>query len=608
MRNYRKAETQRARVVSEPNGPIVKDYKYGIWDNVNTRRGFLEYTVAKPYTFLEVPLVEPKTGTVNLTDGTSVELTAPYPEQILSKVIETKWVTELQEIFNALDANSANGAVENSLAYGDLLALVSFAEAGETMVMIRSIFTRLFRTIMGVYNSAKKLNPLVTFDLLSDVWMEYRYGWRPLIADAENLYNAVTRIQPYGIQSSYGTSKDEALREEPIFIDTVDYLDPKGWTWSYEVRLLQQSNLRSKSGFNFLHTESSRNDDWLAILGLDLESLLSTAWDLIPFSFVVDMFINVSSLLKTQNSSEQVDSFNHYRTHLLSGTVELKCVGVSNGEASVWHEPETSGLLFDDTFSDSSSFAPRWYKDGSNIPYLGGPRLAFDYLLAEMRKNTPFSEIGQKLQCPDVYWVHGPLYLNEEPFGMENPWRLLRVGYHWKGYEHLGTSWVMTPIEAETSKYTTPNNSSLWDHYKNGHMYGLRCGLVQALLGCISKATPRRQVKLFLKSLLHRNTFLAKQIGNEVQAAGSIDGFRPATPWFSAVPVKYYTVGRSISENPSVIPEDVEQFSYNSSLELFTREPVDDINHQLTIDTDLSAAQIVDLTIIAQQLLRRLGR
>lgn len=315
-------------VTSEPSGKMQFDTIYGSDNIIMNKKVPFKYQVVKPYTSLVTDIHTNLPVVIKPKDMDDITVYPPSTGEILAKVSESLWADKLDSLFQDADVYANNGATENALRYGEVLGYVTLLEGGDTIKMIRNVFLRLFKAVLDVYKSAKKLNVVATMDTLSDIWLEARYGWRPLIGELGSLHELMTHVRKDGVKSAYGTSEVRELPTSPIEIATVDILTKQGQTFTYKVSF-KPGKAFSKVGYNFLNTDSSRNDDWLALLGLDLESLPRTVWDLIPFSFVVDMFLNVGSILQVQNSSEQVSSFNHYKSHFTEGNILLECVAIS---------------------------------------------------------------------------------------------------------------------------------------------------------------------------------------------------------------------------------------------------------------------------------------
>lgn len=111
-------------------------------------------------------------------------------------------------------------------------------------------------------------------------WLEFTFGWKPLIAD---VYNAVDVLQSEfptcPVRGSY--QGNQVTVEKPNFYTT------RTKTRHLKVRLM--ADLRVT------------NPNLLLANQLGLLNPAAVAWDVIPFSFVVDWFLPVSRFIKTFN-------------------------------------------------------------------------------------------------------------------------------------------------------------------------------------------------------------------------------------------------------------------------------------------------------------------
>nr|APG77069.1 hypothetical protein [Beihai levi-like virus 28] len=192
-------------------------------------------------------------------------------------------------------------------------------EAGETIDMVYHVFVRLWRTITKMIHAARSLNLAVTINSLSDLWLEYRYGWRPFLGEISSIAKQLAHIRNPNVLSSYGGQSAPAVTSVAQASSTVVTEHIRA-TVTHEIR--PKSEISAKAGFNYVNNTDSRNTSTLALWGLDWHSLASTAWDLVPFSFVVDMFLNVSDVLQAHGIADEVKSFNGY----ISYTGEFRVV------------------------------------------------------------------------------------------------------------------------------------------------------------------------------------------------------------------------------------------------------------------------------------------
>jgi hypothetical protein len=129
----------------------------------------------------------------------------------------------------------------------------------------------------------------------------------------------MTDSRAFSIRSAYGNVKFDGLSEDfPVsnvrIVSENDYIDG-----SHQVNV---SEVTYKAGFNYFNEDQSRNNSLMAKLGLDIESILGTAWELIPFSFVLDMFVNVGDCISTLNFKNQFSPINGYLTTRIVANVK----------------------------------------------------------------------------------------------------------------------------------------------------------------------------------------------------------------------------------------------------------------------------------------------
>jgi len=285
-----------------------------------------KYVKGKPYTYIKADQRPEILSRVQTVDGLWETIKLPESMSLVGGLLETDPLRNLDVFLDQAEYYAWQDAISNSMEYGNLLLMVSAIEAGDTIKMVRFVFVRLFNIIMDLYKACKKLNVVATYDILADMWLEWRYGWRPLIGEVTAMYELLTADKLYKVKSSYG-GRSLSI-PDPVTLPLVFCTTSEGRTFTYEPTLSYSSAV-SKVGFNYCNTANSRNDDIWAKLGLDAESLLMTAWDLVPFSFIVDMFLNVSAILQVPSQESEVSTFNDYVSRLIhSPRISFKCKSI----------------------------------------------------------------------------------------------------------------------------------------------------------------------------------------------------------------------------------------------------------------------------------------
>lgn len=142
----------------------------------------------------------------------------------------------------------------------------------------------------------------------ADYWLEYQYGWKPLMSD---------------IHGGIELFKEGILRESQLFTvksTEIDNVPFKGRSRSYDCI----------GSYRVQRTEkyicALKNADVARLSNLGLLNPAVVAWELVPFSFVVDWFLPVGNFLQSVTATLGYDFVMGYRTtHVLS-----TCSGMYN--------------------------------------------------------------------------------------------------------------------------------------------------------------------------------------------------------------------------------------------------------------------------------------
>jgi hypothetical protein len=156
------------------------------------------------------------------------------------------------------------------------------AESRESAGMLAdtaSTMVKLFRDVRHgrLHNLPKTFGH--TVDLAGNIWLQWRYGWRPLASDIHGLY-----------EFSKGT-----LRKPQIVSAKRTLKTPYGSSFSHNQHAVE---------FEGRHTDSCKlwakvNDPSLVkAQNMGLVNPVSLAWELVPLSFVVDWFVPVGNYLE----------------------------------------------------------------------------------------------------------------------------------------------------------------------------------------------------------------------------------------------------------------------------------------------------------------------
>lgn len=232
---------------------------------------------------------------------------APYCEYLDDTAIR-----QTIETVKGLAVTQAHANVDVSA----LLALATVAEGRKTVSSMASILTRVVRIVKAAKRlDAKYLANELSPKEVADRYMELRYAIRPLIYDVRGVVKAVEtdksaprtdmRQTFRGYAADLKQQKDTKLRDIAWLCQG---------TWDRKIDL----SVSARAGV-LCSVDIEQYNTW----GLDQP--LETMWELMPFSFIVDWFINAGDVISSWTPNAGVSQKASWVTvkHRLTNTCKL---------------------------------------------------------------------------------------------------------------------------------------------------------------------------------------------------------------------------------------------------------------------------------------------
>lgn len=136
---------------------------------------------------------------------------------------------------------------------------------------------------------------------LENRWLEVQYGWAPLMSDMQSAFQAFTEPNTYS-PPMFAVQRNKE-------IDLIPTLR--------EYRIERSTGRRlTKLYFRVDSVAAQRMAQWNI-----LNNPLLTAWELVPYSFVVDWFIPIGDFLKQFNNTSGLKFISGSQTYSFKGTV-----------------------------------------------------------------------------------------------------------------------------------------------------------------------------------------------------------------------------------------------------------------------------------------------
>lgn len=133
--------------------------------------------------------------------------------------------------------------------------------------------------------------------VLANSWLEYCYGWRPLMADVASACNAYSTFQSkVDTLRVYGKSEDRSngstTTVNSILVTNafMSIITTKKYSGTKCV-------FRGVVKNSYRGVDTTTANEIIRLSGFRLEEFIPTVWELIPYSFVVDYFSNIGDIL-----------------------------------------------------------------------------------------------------------------------------------------------------------------------------------------------------------------------------------------------------------------------------------------------------------------------
>jgi hypothetical protein len=179
-------------------------------------------------------------------------------------------------------------------AWDALTFAAEFRKTTEMVIGLRSRAEKLYDTFASrVAAKVKRTTKGVDISkIISEVWLEMRYGWRPLLFDIADINEAIRRLQmgvedplqrAYASDSSM-SSDSRTFTEKRMLIGAAN-ADFNSCSCSVRSTTSVEYKLHASVGLQVTTRETTLADP------------VVTAWELVPFSFILDWFITIGDML-----------------------------------------------------------------------------------------------------------------------------------------------------------------------------------------------------------------------------------------------------------------------------------------------------------------------
>lgn len=182
---------------------------------------------------------------------------------------------------------------QSAILSGEILSEIS-----QTVSMLRRPMASSKTLLSKISKSWKRSKWRTARDstkALSDAWLEHRYGWKPIFYDAESIMKeankkASGRLERKVVRSTGRTTSDKTKSFSNIPLVYI------GWGATGAVRTSQKGSGSAGVIYEVVNRTATQELDRIA--GTRARDLPATIWEVLPYSFVVDWFVNVGDWLQ----------------------------------------------------------------------------------------------------------------------------------------------------------------------------------------------------------------------------------------------------------------------------------------------------------------------
>jgi len=160
---------------------------------------------------------------------------------------------------------------------------------------------------------------------LYNLWLQYRYGWRQLAFDARDISSGLNRIDDGRRRFTERVGSDTLYSETETFTDT--------WgqgTFTHTLTTNYDIGVRGSVAADISPPAIATNP-------------ITTAWELLPYSFVIDWFVSVGSFLESMSFLALASSYTAAEGY------QVRCTKHSSLTNKVWNTGYSGDYTYDST-------------------------------------------------------------------------------------------------------------------------------------------------------------------------------------------------------------------------------------------------------------------
>jgi hypothetical protein len=266
--------------------------------------------------------------------------------------------------------------------------LTFLGELREAVSMIRRPAKSLHQGLTNYISALKRRSRGVPYSktgnltrkrILSETWLEFSFGWQPLISDVKSGAEALARWKVGRDGFDERRSRISAIGEDSAATSDVLYGLADAF---FPVRVFRNLSTRGTTSIRYIARLSYKTSvpvgsakRLLELSGFSFKEFIPTAWELLPWSFLIDYFSNVGEVLEafstpTDNIYSITRTVRQVSDQIYLNRLDVTALRTLFGDNYVGHKESGGGF--------SSWIARKTSFQRSSVPSLDLPRLKLE--------------------------------------------------------------------------------------------------------------------------------------------------------------------------------------------------------------------------------------
>lgn len=172
---------------------------------------------------------------------------------------------------------------------------VFLGELRETVQLLKGRSLDLLSVIQRDHARLKRIATRVKktpAKAIADAWLEYSFGWRPFIADVESAKEALLQDRSKTVKIRGGGKAVSADVSHSMV-----YFGHGGFEATRTIVTKNATSVLYKGAVDLSLITAGYSSDMRERFGLTLRQFVPTAWELLPYSFIADYFMNIGDII-----------------------------------------------------------------------------------------------------------------------------------------------------------------------------------------------------------------------------------------------------------------------------------------------------------------------